>query len=230
MRPDFYNEFKAAQQERERLLTILETISESSQDVITQTYARGVLDATRSLSPIPRDQKEAAYTPTQYVPVLHRLARSFLYMSKAKKRGLIALFVVMALATIGSIAAAIIIFSGSSGQVQGKIESGTTATALTVSAQGTVPTLVKGEVTPIPVLVHNNDANLAHTPTSWDVTFTTSPSECAQYLANSDGLPLTSIPAGADVLGSLAIGISVNMPGTCANADWTAHITGTTNP
>lgn len=231
----WYTRFLDAEQDRDRLLGLLAEIEKQPPDEIP-AFVRGLRAAT-SLPTQPRTEREVStvttreVTPREQVSVVQLLAGRFFHMSKRKKRLLILAFALMAVAMVSSIAAAIIIYTGSSGSVTGgKIENSTTQAALTVSPNGPIPDLKKGVQTTIPVTIQNNTATSV-TPLTWTITYTT-PSQpaCAGSLTTGNNLPTTAVGPSGSTPATFSVMVNTNLPDSCAGVSWVGTVAGTTNP
>src|SRR5262245_61584545 len=118
-------------------------------------------------------------------------------MSRKKKLVLASVVSVIVLAIVSGVAAAILIYTGTNGGANLKIEDGPVNKELSISATGAPPPLVKGVQTKVPITITNNAPAAAHTTVNTNVTFTSNPSECASHLTYQGGISNgLSVPAG----------------------------------
>jgi hypothetical protein len=156
------------------------------------------------------------------------------------RKRIILLVVLGALAT-ASAALAFAALSGASGSTSGNFSTSvTSAPAITIAANGTVPALDAGQTVAAPIKV-TNVASVSETLTSTaTATFTTTPSTCATFLSYTGQVDTGQ---GSNLLSSghvytaaethteaVDIALAANAPSTCAGGTWTATFTATTNP
>lgn len=136
------------------------------------------------------------------------------------------------LATTGVAVAAFVFFTGASGTTQGTIETATLNTAITVSEFAAPPPIPVGGSSNGTTRLQNVDT-VAHTLTALTGVFSSTPSQCAQYLSYSFGgsNPVgTPLNAGQSLNVPTTYSATAAVPASCSAATWSVAWTGTTSP
>jgi len=155
------------------------------------------------------------------------------FIWKSRRRRIATVGVVLSLAATGAAVAALVIYSGLSGQTSGTIETATTNSAFSIQNEGSAANIPVGGSASAEVRFTNTDPTATHTLTAISGTFSSNPSQCASHLSyafNGNPVGLT-LGAGQAATFGITYSADASVPvAACSGATWSVDWTGQTNP